>query len=227
MAYHTATKPSPRYPEHYVSQGKLVTSLSVALGIYTVLSLCLFAAQVWSALVASDVVKLTDDTAEVMFVTGSTIHFLRDGFDAACCAAGVTFIHRASHNARVLGAFAMRFTPESSVEAFNGRDLFGLLLPPRLLSELWAASGPENEALRPSRMVTWWWPLFVASKAIQVWSLLGGFSRDPAVAWCVACSQLLDIGVLYLSYRLLEGLHERQELRAIARAASKHRAQSA
>ena len=79
MAYHPSTKPSPRYPEHYVSQGKLVTSLSVALGIYTVLSLCLFAAQVWSALVASDVVKLTDDTAEVMFVMGSTIHFLRAG----------------------------------------------------------------------------------------------------------------------------------------------------
>lgn len=227
MAYHTSTKPSPRYPEHYVSQGKLVTSLSVALGIYTVLSLCLFAAQVWLALVASDVVKLTDDTAEVMFVTGSTIHFLRDGFDAACCAAGLTFIQRASHNARVLGAFAMRFTPESSVEAFEGRDFFRILLPPRLLSELWAASGPEDEALRPSRLVTWWWPLFVGSKALQVWSLVGGVSADPTVAWLVAGSQLLNIGVIYLSYRLLEGLHERQELRAMERAASKHRGQSA
>ena len=105
MAYHTATTPSPRYPENYASQGKLVTSLSIALGVYVVLSLSLFIVQLWYALATNHVIQLTDDAAELLFVSGTTVHWLHDGFDAACCAVGLKFVQRASQNARVLGAF--------------------------------------------------------------------------------------------------------------------------
>ncbi|MCA9640197.1 MAG: hypothetical protein KC492_05855 [Myxococcales bacterium] len=225
MAYHTATTPSPRYPENYASQGKLVTSLSIALGVYVVLSLSLFIVQLWYALATNHVIQLTDDAAELLFVSGTTVHWLHDGFDAACCAVGLKFVQRASQNARVLGAFAMRFTPESSVDSFDQRNFFRIMVPARMMNELWAASGPEVEALSTPRFLVWWWPLFLVAKAIQVLGLVAGSSPDAA--WWLAASQLLNIAVLYLSYRLLEGLHERQELRAMARAASKHRALSA
>jgi hypothetical protein len=79
------------------------------------------------------------------------------------------WIHRAYGNLAAMGATGLRYSPHQAMAAFLVPGV-NLVAPPRVMRELWAASGrraPGTESEMP-RVVAWWWGTLLLSVFVDL-----------------------------------------------------------
>ena len=129
----------------------------------------------------------------------------------------LTWIHRANHNARQLGAADMRFTPGWAV-GWYFVPIAWFWKPYQVMSEIWRASRhPSYWRGQPvSALLPWWWALWILPFwGSSVVDLTVGRNLDEAGAETLeAASELaywiLEIPLILVLLGIIGGVHRMQ-----------------
>jgi hypothetical protein len=149
---------------------------------------------------------------------------------ALSATAFLVWTYRAYSNLPALGAKFLRFSPGASVGAFFF-PFINLVRPYQAFQELWKASDPDLEPNGPlarmnldnSRLVGWWWGLWLISGVVAYYPLSAG----PAVRTLEDVLNLtgnelgirvIEIASAALAMRLVQRIQALQEARAARRA---------
>ena len=129
----------------------------------------------------------------------------------------LTWIHRANHNARQLGAADMRFTPGWAV-AWYFVPIAWFWKPYQVMSEIWRASRhPSYWRGQPvSLLLPWWWILWIVPFwGSEVMNGLAGRTLDEASAEFLEAALrlagwMLDIPLILVLLAIIAGVHRMQ-----------------
>lgn len=129
----------------------------------------------------------------------------------------LTWIHRANHNARQLGAADMRFTPAWAV-GWYFVPIAWFWKPYQVMSEIWRASrNPSYWRGQPvSVLLPWWWALWIVpfwGSDIVNW--VAGRTLDEASAETLESAMglakwTLDIPLALILLAIIAGVHRMQ-----------------
>lgn len=129
----------------------------------------------------------------------------------------LTWIHRANHNARQMGATDMRFTPGWAV-GWHFVPIAWFWKPYQAMTEIWRASrNPTDWRGEPvSPLLPWWWVLWI----VPTWSLLivdlaarrnldeaGAETLEAAIG---LAGWILDIPLILVLLAIIGAVHRRQ-----------------
>ena len=129
----------------------------------------------------------------------------------------LTWIHRANHNARQLGAADMRFTPGWAV-AWYFVPIAWFWKPYQVMSEIWRTSrNPSYWRGQPvSLLLPWWWLLWIVPYwGSEIVDLAVGRNLDEASAETLESAMglanwILDIPLALVLLGIIGGVHRMQ-----------------
>ena len=129
----------------------------------------------------------------------------------------LTWIHRANHNARQLGAADMRFTPRWAV-AWYFVPIAWFWKPYQVMSEIWRASRNPSywRGQHVSPLLPWWWILWIVPFwGVSIVELVVARRLDEAAverldAITGLVSWILDIPLALVLLGIIAGVHRMQ-----------------
>jgi hypothetical protein len=101
------------------------------------------------------------------------------------------WVHRASENARRLGAVDMEFTPGWTIGGYFV-PIGNLAIPYLVVKEIWNASASPTDwrSLRGHPIVRWWWGLFLAWSVVGWVALIASSLGQGSVAASILVAEL-------------------------------------
>lgn len=126
----------------------------------------------------------------------------------------LTWIHRASYNARRLGAAEMEFTPLWAIGSFC-IPLLWFWMPFQVMKEVWkASSNPSHWRKVPgSPLVVWWWALWTSAFSLWIVDevIIHMFSDEGAwMGWPGIFSPVFEIPAALLLVVIIGKVHGSQ-----------------
>jgi hypothetical protein len=167
-----------------------VAAWVVIVGVYTLLQ------RIWLGL-ADRVLPIPIETHVAQLEAARR---LQGALTIATAVVFLLWVGRAHRNLRLLGVERLRFSPRAAVAAFLV-PVVNVVVPLRVVSELWRASRPADPGSRPwweaptPALVTVWWILVVtAAIADPVWRRLAGDVHSLAIGGSTALFIAAQLG---------------------------------
>ena len=158
-----------------------------------------------------------DDSPSAFSAPEIALNFVGIAITLAAAILVLTWIHRANHNARQLGAAGMRYTPGGAV-GWYFVPVAWFWKPYQAMKEIWRASAnPSDWAGRPvSPVLLWWWILWIVpfwgGSLVDWWA---GLSLDERSAEVVQAAtgialELTDIPLALVLIAIIRRVHDNQ-----------------
>ncbi|MCA9640193.1 MAG: DUF4328 domain-containing protein [Myxococcales bacterium] len=214
-----APPPGPFTIGSYVDQRFTVLLLGAGLLGHALLSLGMVGVDLWTYSLVNDVAvgRVSHGALETRDTLATAILQLRSLCYLGTGILTLVYLHRASQNARALGAEGMEYTPGWTV-GWWFVPFANWFKPYAVVKELWVASGHGDNAFQiPAAIPVWWGTYVVMTLGGSASSMLfRSQSMDGLATGSIFHATVLIVGVIgaYLAWQVFSGIHTRQRGKA-------------